>query len=176
MLFFPRTSSSVRLDMWSLIDILMNRVSMHKLGLSPLVTIETRCHQPSTSHRAELPIYFRYSCMGLRFVVAHKAQEHFTWEKVPHSLAQGAVPRDRLVVNAWQFQSNRNLDWHFKSSNLRLLSSTHSNVTHLRCSPIVWKIQDTTRSWLGDALSMRSLVWFIDQKFSHVLQVYREDY
>lgn len=34
---------------------------MHKLGLSPLVTIETRCRQPSTSHRAELPIYFRYS-------------------------------------------------------------------------------------------------------------------
>ncbi|KAL1247463.1 hypothetical protein QQF64_022839 [Cirrhinus molitorella] len=34
---------------------------MQELGLSPLVTIETRCHQLSTSHRAELLIYFRYS-------------------------------------------------------------------------------------------------------------------
>lgn len=34
---------------------------MHTLGLSPLVTIETRCQQPSTGHRAKPPIYFRYS-------------------------------------------------------------------------------------------------------------------
>lgn len=76
---------------------------------------------------------------------------------------------------AWQFQSNRNLDWHFKSS----ISGCHLQriqVTHLHCSAFVWKTQDTSHSWLGDVLSTWSLVWSIDEKFSQVLRAYREDY
>lgn len=74
---------------------------MHTLGLSPSVTIETRSHQHGIGHGAKQLIRFRYpSATHTHIWDSIRAHNrNAPPEKVAHTLALSADPRDRLVVN-----------------------------------------------------------------------------